>query len=783
MFEHRPFGRHLQLVIRGASHAPAIRFELERFPGGLAVDAAELRTLMERRAPGRDDLSTTRSETDEIQWLSGVVDGRTTGDKIIGQILNSDMRPEDYGAERTIPRPGHADFGQWIEQGRIPSGGGANSGRMTAAFCAAGGPCLQWLRRRGISVSARMASIGGKTEKVEDVIRAARQDGDSVGGIIACEVNGVPAGLGGAMFAGLESEISAAIFGIPGVKGVEFGNGFAAANMRGSENDDAFAVVDGRVTTETNRHGGILGGRASGAPLTFQVAMKPTPTIFKPLASVDLATMLPAECMMKGRHDPCVVRRALPVVEAMTAFAIADRIMATEAATSRICLTLTGRTLAEDWQQLEEQRLFVDMLELRVDLLEAGERGLVREFIAKSPVPVIVTFRRKRDGGEFEGTESERIAFYQGLLSKPLPSAPEVLVDFEDDFRVEELTALTAIRNVRIVRSLHLFEGSVPNVEALIRQLVAGTNEIAKLAIMPKSAAEVADYMHSAAAITDTPHIICIMGGLGIASRALAVRLGSLWTYASVGGLGQLGHLSPQELVRTYRFRIQERHFRLYGVAGWPVRASRSPELHNRVFADSDQDAIMAPFPAETASEVVTCIRKLNISGMAVTIPHKENIMPLLDEIAPEAKEIGAVNTVVNDNGRLIGHNTDALGFTEALQNFLGRKHLEGLRIAVLGDGGASKAVVYALRSMGGVVEVFHRRELDKSFDVIVNATPVDPIPGYVFTGREAVYDLVYVPAETPLIARARAAGCRVENGLSMLRAQARLQREIWGCK
>ena len=219
----------------------------------------------------------------------------------------------------------------------------------------------------------------------------------------------------------------------------------------------------------------------------------------------------------------------------------------------------------------------------------------------------------------------------------------------------------------------------------------------------------------------------------------------------------------------------------LYCVTGWPLKKTRSPEIHNAAYADEGRKAEMVSYPAETVEEALRFAEIAGVRGMAVTIPHKERVMEFLDEIDEAAKEIGAVNTVVFRDGRKIGYNTDEPGFGEAICAFVGRDSLEGLKVALLGAGGAAKAVDCALERLGAAaVEVFHRRPLTPSFDLIVNATPVDPIPEYEFTGSEMVYDLRYEPAETPLMARARAAGCKVENGFSMLEAQARLQRELF---
>lgn len=768
MFEHRPFGNSLTLTLGGTSHGPCLRFRLEGLPPSFTVDEEALSAFMARRAPGRDGLSTPRREADAVEFVSR--------EPLEGIIRNTDRRPGDYGAERTIPRPGHADFGQWIEYGRIPTGGGSNSGRLTAALCAAGGVCLQYLAGRGIAVSAAVEKIHGRTTGFADEIAAAKAEGDSVGGVVSCSVRGFPAGFGGALFAGIETELAGAVFAIPAVKGIEFGNGFAAADLKGSENNDSLRVSDGVVSAEPGTSGGILGGRSTGGEISFKVAFKPTPTIFKPEPSVDLASMTPAVSSMKGRHDPCVVMRALPVVEAVAAFVLADILLTAERAFPRICLTLTGSTLEENRAQLREHFYFTDMVELRVDLLERRERGGINSFLASLSKPAIVTFRRKRDGGAFEGDERERIEFFRTLLELGCPRG--MYVDFEDDFRIEELKRLAVAAGVRVIRSLHDFSGPVADIPAALASLGRVADEIPKIAFMPNSPADVAALLRAGAA-EKREHILCAMGPMGLSSRLLAAKSGSMLTYASVSGLNELGHLTPLELVKTYRIRSLDMSAALFGVTGWPLTATRSPELHNAAFAAADLDAVMVPVPARDAEEALGFMKATGMKGMAVTIPHKRSIMALLDRVDEAALAVGAVNTVTLENGEYVGYNTDVTGFAEAFGAFAG--DVAGRRVAVLGDGGAAQAVKAALEAMGADYEVFHRETPGRGFDFLVNATPVDPVPDYDFDGHEAVYDLVYVPEETALMKRARSAGCRVENGFSMLVAQARAQREIWG--
>ena len=794
------FGRFLRLDVRGASHARKMTFSMENFPAGVRVDAEKLAEFMERRAPGRDKLSTARRETDEVVWRGGVArrgvcaaDLVTTGETVVGEIASRDMRPADYGAERTVPRPGHADFGQWIEMGRIPTGGGKNSGRLTAPLCAVGALCLEYLAQRGIFVQAQIAALGsvvcGKDEDYEKAILRARDAGDSVGGIVGCTVTGLPPAFGGPLFDGLETDISAAVFGIPGVKGIIFGDVLGCefiATTPGSKYNDQFTVgEDGLVGTKTNQQGGIMGGRTYGKPVCFTVAMRPTPTVFVEQDSVDLATMKPAKLSMKGRHDPCIVRRALPVIEAVTAFAVTDALLAAEAERSGICLTLTGKTLEEDIEQYRSQRYFTDMVELRVDLLKKGERAKAAKFpamLAKEAmwrVPCLLTFRRKCDGGAFEGDEAERVKFFEKVLAAKNAKVAEGsfdYVDFEEGFGDEKLVALARKAGANVVRSLHKFDGPVRNLKAKLRDL-AGSGDVAKVAFMPRNLGDVAKVF--AEDLGDVPRVVCAMGAQGFATRALASRFGSLWTYASVGSLSAIGHVTPHELVRDFRFRSVSRSAALYGVTGWPLEKTRSPEINNAAFANEDEDAVMVPFPAKTAREAFSFMKAMGMKGMAVTIPHKLAIMPLLDRVDSFAKAVGAVNTVVCEDGKYVGYNTDVEGFAEALEAFAG--DLRGKCAALLGDGGAAQAVKVALKKLGVKFRVFHRETPPQGYDILVNATPVDPIPDYVFTGCELVYDLRYVPETTPLMARAAAAGCRVENGFSMLVSQARAQRRHYG--
>lgn len=355
-------GEHIHVSVFGQSHSPAIGVVVDGLPAGERVDMEELGRFLKRRAPGQNATSTPRKEADLPQFLSGLVDGVTCGAPLAALIENTNTRSQDYAQLRDKPRPGHADFTAQVKYGGFQdvAGGGHFSGRLTAPLCIAGGICLQMLRRRGIEVAAHIASVAGEADRAFDpmgesvetmdalkrapfpvldekagermrkVILQAKEEGDSVGGIVECLVTGVPAGLGEPMFGGMENRLAAALFGIPAVKGVEFGAGFGVANMRGSENNDPFTVKDGKVVTETNHAGGILGGITNGMPLVFRLAFKPTPSIAKQQQTVSLSKNQVEELVVAGRHDPCIVPRAVPVVEAVTALVLSDLLFSRE---------------------------------------------------------------------------------------------------------------------------------------------------------------------------------------------------------------------------------------------------------------------------------------------------------------------------------------------------------------------------------------------------------------------------------------------------------------------
>lgn len=349
------YGENLKLSIFGQSHGPAIGITLDGIPAGLPVDTEKLQAFLNRRAPGQNDWSTPRKEEDRPEFLGGILDGYTCGAPIAAVIYNKNTRSGDYENLKNCPRPGHADYTAQVKYGGFQdaAGGGHSSGRLTAPLCIAGGLCKQWLENMGIRIGAHIAQIGlmegeyfsltkpdidnigtsfptltiQTAEIMQETIAKARAEGESVGGIIECAITGLPAGVGEPMFGGLESKIAQIVYGIPAVKALEFGQGESFAVACGSMANDAFTIENGEIRTITNHCGGILGGITNGMPVIFSVTVKPTPSIAKPQQTVNLQTGEITTIEIKGRHDPCIVPRAVPVVEAAAAIAIYDLIL------------------------------------------------------------------------------------------------------------------------------------------------------------------------------------------------------------------------------------------------------------------------------------------------------------------------------------------------------------------------------------------------------------------------------------------------------------------------
>ena len=487
-----------------------------------------------------------------------------------------------------------------------------------------------------------------------------------------------------------------------------------------------------------------------------------------------------------------------------------------------VCLTLTSPTLEENAALVRKYNRYIDVAELRVDFLAPDEQLSVRRFPAMVNVPCILTIRRTADGGRFTSNEMSRTMLFGRALAfaDQNPQKNFAYVDFEEDFRVPSLQDASLAFGVRIIRSCHDMEKPVKNLKAKCEAMRTTGYEIPKIAFMPKTLADVSDMFREAESMTDYEHILCAMGPLGQVSRILAYKLHSYLTYVSPeeteNNISGIGHIDPVTLNDVYRFRSLSDATSLYAVTGWPLAKTSSPALHNEGYKINNLDALLFPLRSPSVSDVLDCASSLGVRGLAVTVPHKEAVMPELIKLDAEAQAIGACNTVVRTDEGWAGCNTDAYGFQTALLCFLGVKKLRRRRVAIIGAGGAAKAVAYVVKSLGAKACVFNRtlshakaladrygfdyaplgpeaaKKIEKYADIIVQTTSKgmssggeapkdgDPLYFYQFTGAETVFDLVYVPAVTPIMARAFQAGCKTCNGAEMLKYQGYKQFKIF---
>ena len=350
------WGSKIKLSIFGESHGNAIGITIDGLPAGFSIDMDKIMMEMARRAPGKSSLSTPRKESDIPEILSGYFEGKTTGAPLCAIIRNSNTKSKDYSKLKDVMRPGHADYTGAVRYKGFNDyrGGGHFSGRITAPLVFAGAICKQILEVKGIIVSAHINSIGKIKDcsflesdisdellnsfkekelplintKLEDEMRqeilSARSSGDSIGGTIECAILGVSPGIGDPFFDSVESTLAHLMFSVPAVKGIEFGKGFDISKMRGSEANDEYYLENGNIKTKTNNNGGILGGITNGMPIIFNVAIKPTASIFKEQNTVNIATMEETTLCIEGRNDPCIAQRELPVIEAVAAIGITE---------------------------------------------------------------------------------------------------------------------------------------------------------------------------------------------------------------------------------------------------------------------------------------------------------------------------------------------------------------------------------------------------------------------------------------------------------------------------
>lgn len=374
-------GQTLTLSIFGTSHGPSIGMTLSGIPSETNIDLDVLHEFMARRAPGNSHFSTSRKEPDQPEFVSGIRSGSsgnsrnltTDGSEIKAIIYNRDVKSSDYSKIANTPRPGHADYTAHVKYGGMEDsrGGGAFSGRMTAPLCIAGGICKQLLAESGIYINASIHDIHGNAEDPLSEIKKAQVLRDSVGGTISCTISGLDAGYGGPLFEGLEGRIAEIVYAIPAVKGIEFGVGFESTRMYGSENNDEFYYDErGTVCTRTNNCGGILGGISDGMDIEFRVAIKPTPSIARPQKTIVYDSTEEAEIEVHGRHDPCIVPRAVPCVEAATAVVIADLVLTEKAVSSATSKKTKGLTTASPTSASSFSLVSEDLSHLRSSIDE-----------------------------------------------------------------------------------------------------------------------------------------------------------------------------------------------------------------------------------------------------------------------------------------------------------------------------------------------------------------------------------------------------------------------------
>lgn len=482
----------------------------------------------------------------------------------------------------------------------------------------------------------------------------------------------------------------------------------------------------------------------------------------------------------------------------------------------KICLCLTGSTIAQNLAAIEKYRDKVDMVELRADYLDPGELFHVRAFPEKAGLPSILTVRRRSDGGKFDLGEGVRLViFAKGLAFADSEQRKNfAYVDVEYDFHIPSIQEAARTFGTKIIRSKHCMDGMPDDIDRVWRDLSARPYEIPKLAVAAKGLRDVDSVFRLfQGGDSRSERVVVSMGEYGFCTRVLAERLGSMLVYASASGSGldpaAPGQLEPSKLLETYRAREFSPDWNLYGILGGPtVIHSLSPRIHNAGFSRLGLRSLYLPFPADDVEPFLSLANRLDIRGFSITVPYKEKMLPYLTRRSAEVEAIGACNTAIRDGSGWVGYNTDSYGFSADVRRFLGAQSLEGVKTTIVGAGGAAKAVAYALKSLGASACVINRNMskakhladaygfewsgmteraadlMERYNDLIVQTTSVgleggvagDPIDWYEFTGREALYETIYSPPETQVMRRARAAGCRVTNGLGMLQAQAEAQ-------
>ncbi len=479
-----------------------------------------------------------------------------------------------------------------------------------------------------------------------------------------------------------------------------------------------------------------------------------------------------------------------------------------------VCLTLTGKTLREDMEFIAKYRKYIDMVELRADFLDENERPFIRKFPSMAGLPCILTIRRKIDGGMFTDGEGARSVLFAKALSfvAEAKSKSFTYVDFEEDFQVASLQDAAVAYGLKVIRSLHDMNNPIGNLAQRLEKLKVTDYEIPKIAFMPESLSDVKHVFDEAQKLKDSNHILLAMGPMGVPTRILGAKIKNYLTFTSpeesISKVENLGHLDPITLNDIYHFRSIDEDTRVYGITGYPLQKTSSPEIHNAGYIKHKMNAVYIPICSKNLKDALDFADSAEIMGMSVTIPHKEAVLDEVSDLDKTAREIGACNTLVRSEGKWKGYNTDVTGFSKSLLEFLGEKNLAHKKLAIIGAGGAARAIAYAVKQLKGKACIFNRtiaraqelaskygfkaekltndnlETLKKYSDIIIQTTSVgmnstessnsenDPIHFYEFTGKEKIFDIIYVPAVTPMMARAAKAGCSVCNGYDMLRYQ-----------
>ncbi len=480
-----------------------------------------------------------------------------------------------------------------------------------------------------------------------------------------------------------------------------------------------------------------------------------------------------------------------------------------------ICMTLTGKTLEEDVALVKKYGKHIDLVELRVDHLNEDEQLYARRFPAMIYQPCILTIRRDVDGGLFTGGEFSRTNLFGRALAFANPDKAKnfAFVDFEDDYHIPSIQDAALAFGVRIIRSCHNMTDPILNIREKCDLMRKTGFEIPKIAFMPHSLSDVLNLFNEGSKITQYDHILCAMGAEGFPSRILAGYTNSYLTYVSpsevIEKMKDIGHIDPVTINETYHIKSINSDTKLFGITGFPLQKTSSPLIHNKGYENKHINAVYLPLRSALVSDALNFAKNMDFKGLSITVPHKESVLYYLNEQSPEVAQIGACNTIVKKNNKWAGYNTDAPGFMRALVEFLGEEKIKRKKVAVIGAGGAAKAIVYVLKQMGAKVCIFNRTienaatlaekygfsycqlepncapKLDEYSNLIIQTTSVgmnadgpansenDPIYFYDFRGNELLFDIVYEPSTTPVMKRASLAGCRVCNGYKMLEYQA----------